>query len=194
MLNGKTKGSYLEIGAHEPIFISNTYLLESAFEWRGISIELDPDMVSRHQSMRSNACLLGDATKANYKDILAQANMPSVIDYLSIDIDPPENSLTALKMIPHEHYQFRVLTFEHDASAGGWHERLESRELLQSLGYMMVVNDISWGNRIVEDWWVHPKHIDASIVSKLICVDDNPINMIATFMVLTMLYPMPCQA
>jgi hypothetical protein len=97
MLNGKTKGTYLEIGAHEPIFISNTYLLESMFDWRGISIELDRDMVMRHKVLRSNSCLQGDATTADYGEILDNASMPSVIDYLSIDIDPPKNSLIALK-------------------------------------------------------------------------------------------------
>jgi hypothetical protein len=90
----------LEIGAHEPIFISNTYLLESVFSWQGISIELNRDIVTRHKAMRSNPCLLGDATTADYSDILDQAALPSVIDYLSIDIEPPQNSLIALKNIP----------------------------------------------------------------------------------------------
>jgi len=174
MLNGKTQGTYLEIGAHEPIFISNTFLLESLFGWRGISIELDQDMVLRHKAMRSNSCLLGDATTANYGEILDNAAMPSVIDYLSIDIDPPKNSLIALKKIPHDRYQFRVITFEHDYSAGGHLERSESRELLQSLGYKLIVSDVSWGNRIVEDWWIHPDHIDSDICAELICNDTNP--------------------
>jgi len=173
-LNGKTNGTYLEIGAHEPIFISNTYLLESIFSWRGISIELNRDMVTRHRAMRSNPCLLGDATTADYNDILDQAALPSVIDYLSIDIDPPQNSLIALKEIPHDRYQFRVITFEHDYSAGGCLERTESRVFLHSLGYKLIVSDVSWGNRIVEDWWIHPDHVDADIAAQLTCNDDNP--------------------
>jgi len=173
-LNGKTNGTYLEIGAHEPIFISNTYLLETSFSWRGISIELNQDMVTRHKTMRSNPCLLGDATTANYNEILDQAAMPAVIDYLSIDIDPPQNSLIALKAIPHDRYQFRVITFEHDYSAGGFAERNESRVLLQSLGYKLIVSDVSWGNRIVEDWWFHPDHVDAEITTQLTCNDNDP--------------------
>jgi glycosyltransferase involved in cell wall biosynthesis len=173
-LNGKCYGTYLEIGAHEPIFISNTYLLESLFDWRGISIELNRDMVTRHKAMRKNRCLLGDATTADYSEILDQADMPSVIDYLSIDIDPPSNSLLALKKIPHDRYQFRMITFEHDFSAGGHLERSESRVLLQSLGYKLTVSDVSWGNRIVEDWWIHPDHVDRDIIAELICNDSNP--------------------
>jgi glycosyltransferase involved in cell wall biosynthesis len=173
-LNGKTKGTYLEIGAHEPIFISNTYLLESLFGWRGVSIELNRDMVLRHKAMRTNRCLLGDATTADYSDILDDAAMPSVIDYLSIDIDPPKNSLKALKEIPHDRYQFRVITFENDYSTGGHLERSESRELLQSLGYKLIVSDVSWGNRIIEDWWIHPDHINSNIIVELTCNDSNP--------------------
>jgi glycosyltransferase involved in cell wall biosynthesis len=173
-LNGKKNGTYLEIGAHEPIFISNTYLLESLFDWRGISIELNRDMVTRHKAMRSNRCLLGDATTADYSEILEQAAMPSVIDYLSIDIDPPKNSLIALNKIPHDRYQFRLITFEHDYSAGGHLERSESRVLLQSLGYRLIVSDVSWGNRIIEDWWIHPDHVDSIISSELTCNDSNP--------------------
>jgi glycosyltransferase involved in cell wall biosynthesis len=173
-LNGKTNGTYLEIGAHEPIFISNTYLLESIFGWRGISIELNRDMAMRHRAMRSNPCLLVDATTADYNGILDQAALPSVIDYLSIDIDPPKNSLIALKKLPHDRHQFRVITFEHDYSAGGFLERTESRVFLHSLGYKLIVSDVSWGNRIVEDWWIHPDHVDADIATQLTCNDKEP--------------------
>ena len=174
VLNGKTEGTYLEVGAHEPIFISNTYLLESLFGWRGISIELNRDMVSRHKIMRLNPCLQGDATTADYNEILNRAAMPSVIDYLSIDIDPPQNSLIVLKRLPHDRHQFRVITFEHDFSVGGHLERSESRIFLESLGYKLIVSDVSWGNRIIEDWWVHPDHVNAEIVAELSCNDDNP--------------------
>jgi glycosyltransferase involved in cell wall biosynthesis len=173
-LNSKANVIHLGIGAHEPIFISNTYLLESVFSWQGISIELNRDIVTRHKAMRSNPCLLGDATTADYSDILDQAALPSVIDYLSIDIEPPQNSLIALKKIPHDCHQFRAITFEHDYSAGGCLERTESRVFLDSLGYKLIVSDASWGNRIVEDWWIHSDHVDADIAAQLTCNNNNP--------------------
>ena len=43
MLDGKRNGTFLEIGAHEPINISNTYLLEKDFDWNGISIDIVED-------------------------------------------------------------------------------------------------------------------------------------------------------
>jgi hypothetical protein len=174
VLDGKTNGSYLEIGAHEPIFISNTYLLESAFGWRGVGIELGSDYVQRHQQLRSSRCHCLDATKADYGKLVAEAGLGSVIDYLSVDTDPAAVTLAALKQINHEKLRFRVITFEHDHSAEPGPVRGESRAFLAARGYRLVVNDVAWGSHIVEDWWVHPELTDASIVDELLCVDAGP--------------------
>jgi hypothetical protein len=173
ILDGKENGTYIEVGGHEPIFINNSYLLENTFGWRGFSIELDSSFVERHKKLRGNICYCLDATKADYKQLIEKSGMGNVIDYLSIDTDPPNVTLAALKRIPHDKYKFRVITFEHDYSAGGVLVREESRKYLFSLGYQLVVNDISWGNRIVEDWWVHPDLTDKSIVNQMLCIDEN---------------------
>ena len=39
MLQGKTNGTFLDIGAGHPYFMSNTYLLEKQFNWSGICID-----------------------------------------------------------------------------------------------------------------------------------------------------------
>ena len=173
VLDGKRGGTYLEIGAYEPILISNTYLLESVFGWTGFSLEISNEYAQRHHKMRVNKCYCQDATIANYEELIVRSNMREVIDYLSVDADPPPITLAALKKIPHEKYKFRVITFEHDYSAGGSAERVESRKYLSALGYRLIVNDISWGSRVVEDWWVHPDLTDKAIVEQLRCVDDN---------------------
>ena len=36
-----SNGTYLEIGAHDPVINSNTFNLEVKCEWKGISIEYD---------------------------------------------------------------------------------------------------------------------------------------------------------
>lgn len=166
-LGGKREGVYCEIGSHEPIFISNTYLLEQAFDWRGLGFEWDKEMVERHLKFRRNPCICADALNVDFEARLFETDMPEVIDYLSVDIDPPANSLRALKRLPHKKYRFRVITFQHDFSFGGQRERTESREFLESLGYRLIVNDVSWGDHIVEDWWVDPLLIDPSILQKL---------------------------
>lgn len=171
VLDGKVGGTYLEIGAHEPVFISNTYLLESVFSWRGIGVEFNAEMVERHRGWRRNPCVQEDARTVDYRRLLTAAGLPEVIDYLSIDTDPPSVTLAALKRIPHEHYRFRVITYEHDYSAGGAAERLESRKFLQSLGYRIIVSDVSWADWIVEDWWAHPDLVDPKIAAALACDD-----------------------
>ena len=52
ILDYKKNGSYLEIGANEPISISNTYLLENDFGWNGFSIEIRQDLVEFFKSKR----------------------------------------------------------------------------------------------------------------------------------------------
>jgi hypothetical protein len=39
MTRGQTGGSFLEIGASDPIVGNNTYILETQFGWRGVSVE-----------------------------------------------------------------------------------------------------------------------------------------------------------
>lgn len=171
VLAGKREGVYMEIGAHEPLFISNTFLLEQHFSWRGIGFELDEEMVKRHQRLRRNPCLHANALAVDYAACMREADLPSVIDYLSLDIDPPGNSLAALKRLPHDRYRFRVITFEHDLSMGGERERAESRDFLEKLGYQRLVGDVSWGNHVVEDWWIDPNHTDPEIIRALTPAD-----------------------
>lgn len=173
-LEGKREGVYCEIGSHEPIFISNTYLLEQVFDWRGLGFEWDKEMAGRHQKFRRNPCICTDALTVDFETYMIEANMPEVIDYLSVDIDPPTNSLQALKRLPHKKHRFRVITFEHDFTFGGQKERTDSREFLAGLGYLLIVKDVSWGDHIVEDWWVDPSLINPTIIQDLI--PDSPEN------------------
>ena len=174
LLDGKRGGSYLEIGANEPVFMSNTYLLESTFGWHGVGLELDAGMVERHRRLRRSPCILEDARSADYEKLLTLAGVPSVIDYLSVDADPADVTLAALKRIPHQLYKFRVITFEHDYSAGGARERIESRAYLRSLGYQLVVGDVSWADWVVEDWWAHPGLVDGEIARAMTRDDEGP--------------------
>jgi|CXWL01.1.fsa_nt_gi hypothetical protein len=171
MLDGKRGGSYLEIGAGEPVFLSNTWLLESVFGWRGFAVELSAVHAQRHGRMRRNKCHHQDATRADYGALIAEAQLGEVIDYLSVDADPPPVTLAALKAIPHDRQRFRVITFEHDASSGGTAERDDSRRFLSALGYRLVVDDVAWGEHVVEDWWAHPALVDRAILEELACAE-----------------------
>jgi tetratricopeptide (TPR) repeat protein len=149
----KRLGSYLEIGSADPKVNSNTYLLETTYYWTGISIEIDADMVDKFATERRNKVINANALNVDYKKLLLDH---PVIDYLSLDCDPPEVTLAVLKKIPFEEHIFKCITFEHDAYAIGNTLRDEQRAFLKSHGYILVADNIGTDvNSPFEDWWVH---------------------------------------
>jgi tetratricopeptide (TPR) repeat protein len=168
-LNGKTNGKYLEIGAHEPIVHSNTYILENNFSWKGLSLEIDNNLVNKFNGIRDNFCLLQDATVANYDKILSDTNWGNDWDYLQLDCEPPHNTFKALQQIPFEKYRFAVITYEHDHYCDETKSyRDKSRKYLKSKGYELVVNDISTdGKSSFEDWWVHPDLVNKDVLNNI---------------------------
>lgn len=55
--NEKMNGYFLDIGAHDGLYASNTYLLESRYNWTGICIEANPDTFSKLVKNRNVRCL-----------------------------------------------------------------------------------------------------------------------------------------
>ena len=161
-------GYYLEIGAAEPVNINNTYFFEKDYGWKGISIEIDSSHTEKWNSIRKNPLLIADATKVNYEEILSQ--FPKIIDYLSLDID--EQYDTVLKRIPFQSHIFKVITIEHDHWRYGDTYRQREREILTSLGYVLLCSDV-WlhSQASFEDWWIYPDFFPKHILSKLQSLD-----------------------
>jgi len=166
MLNGKRDGVYVEVGADLPRIVNNTYLLESEFGWKGVSFELDGDKVTYFNTIRENKCLCQDATNFDYDVLFLERNYPPQIDYLSIDIDPAEQTLKALKKLPWDRYRFSVITFETDIWHDGADVQDEQINFLEGLGYEMVVRNVANERNPYEDWWIDPQVVDANIVKK----------------------------
>lgn len=164
---GRKNGTYLEIGSAEPFKGNNTALLETEFGWQGLSIDLDQRKVEQFMAERNNWVLCVDATKIDFAKTLAGFNLPTTIDYLQVDCDPPEVTFEILKKIPFDQYKFAVITFEHDFY---WNQsvRDNSRKWLREQGYELVVSDLAY-NKIhsYEDWWVHPDLVDADTIKML---------------------------
>lgn len=167
LLNGKENGTYLEIGAGWPDFINNTNLLSKHFSWKGLSIEILQDMKLLWDEKRPNDNLLiGDAMEIDYSAILPQYFQSNIIDYLQVDIEPSNHTLAALKKIPLNDYRFKIITFETDLYAGGPGQevRRESRQILQNLGYELIVGDVrECGVNPYEDWWVDLNYVNKDI-------------------------------
>lgn len=154
VLDRKENGKYWEIGASVPSYFNNTYLLESKFGWKGVSYEIDEEKNEYFRKVRINPVVGGDATTQDFSAVSEKYELGSVIDYLQIDVDPYWNTLKCLKNIDFKKYKFATITYEHDQCHGGDSARRESREILQSHGYTLVVPDLMDGCYSYEDWYV----------------------------------------
>lgn len=156
LLQYKTNGLFLDIGAGPPKFISNTYLLEKKYNWAGISVELDyrSKIAWEYSDRDCSNFLYENAFDVDYdkkiSDLLKKHNADR-IDYLSVDLEPPHLTLEALyKVLTSTKHRFSVITFEHDVWRDNMHILKASRELLKSHNYQLVVDNIN--NQ--EDWYV----------------------------------------
>ena len=173
LLKQKTQGFFLDIGACYWDHMSNTHFFEKERGWRGVGVELNPDYKEGWLQNRPDSFLhIEDATTVDYQKLLDENNAPKIIDYLTIDVDPPTTlSLEALHKIFETDYHFNVITFECDY--GGDVEcnftrpgtRDESREYLKSKGFVLLreIYDIGKPSYHVDDLWVHESIYDPSI-------------------------------
>lgn len=159
MLDGKTNGVYCEVGGADPYESNNTFLLENDYGWSGISLEFDQKLVQQYNTQRRNICICSDATTFDYRAAFEKANFPKNIDYLSLDIEPAENTYKSMISIPFDEYRFAVITYEHDFHLSGEEYMLKSRDFLKSKGYQIVVQNVKSFGRDFEDWWIHPSLI-----------------------------------
>jgi tetratricopeptide (TPR) repeat protein len=179
VLNGKKNGIYLEIGASHPHKNSNTYLLETLFNWSGIGIEYQEDLAKQHKDTRRNPVLCTDALIIDYEKLLSRYFPDTTdIDYLQLDIEPPRNTYEVLLSIPFNKYSFSIITYEHDYYVDITRSyREKSRDYLESIGYELIVPNISPNNNSpFEDWWVHPNLIDRERIKTILSFSDPIIN------------------
>lgn len=182
LLDGKKQGTYLEIGSADPFKGNNTYLLESLFGWEGKGIEILPEEVAKYNGQRKNKVIHSDATKVDYDSLLSELSNyyqnDGCFDYLQVDCEPPSVSFQILKMIPFDSYKFAVITFEHDHYADLEKViRKESREFLESKGYVLVIGNVSMNEYCpYEDWWVHPDLVPQDKIDEMLNNAESVVN------------------
>ncbi len=174
VLKEKKNGYFLEIGSNHPINISNSYLLEKKYDWKGIMIEYDASFLPLYKRHRPNSIhVINDATKVDYKNIFKNNNTPLSLDYLQIDLEANNGStIRTLQKLDNEifdTYKFATVTFEHDIYHTNFENtRLASRDIFKKRGYICVFEDINNHGAPFEDWYVHPDLVDMNYVTNLI--------------------------
>ncbi len=155
-----SNGTYLEIGAHDPVINSNTFNLEVKCDWNGISIEYDKTFQKSwdDNKLRKNNVIWDDAFNINYSSLIKQRELPNRLSYLSCDIEPAENTFNILKKVISSKLNFDFISFEHDKySIGSKYEDL-SIEYLKNYNYKVAVKDVYSRNKrykIYETWFVN---------------------------------------
>ena len=171
MLDGKTNGRYVEIGGYDAKIFSNTFILESIFNWKGFSVEIDKTRCGNFNNDRDrqNRCYLADATKFDYIGAMLSENWKDRIDYLSVDCEPSYNTLKSLLQFPLDRYRCSVITFEHDFYADGSDILNKSREYLTDKGYQLVCSNVCNVANPFEDWWIDPQVVSEEIWKPFVC-------------------------
>ena len=159
ILGVKYDGTFVDIGCSLPISISNTFIFEATFNWRGLGVDIIDFIEGEGQTWKSHrpqtTHIVHDALTLNYSKIFKENNMPQTIDYLSLDLEPPDLTLECLYKIPFHEYVFNAITFETDEyREDGQRRTQESRKYLQGLGY----NLIGCINR-QDDLYVHSSYV-----------------------------------
>ena len=160
ILKRKQYGYFVDIGSCWATNSNNTYCFEN-MGWRGICVEINKTYSDGYKN-RKCKFINDDATKVNYDVVFSSDNAPKMIDYLSLDVD--ERSTDVLKLLPHQNYQYSVITIEHDFYIYGDVYLKQQREILSSLGYHLLASKVKVprntngrkeANTGFEDWWTH---------------------------------------
>src|SRR6478609_3112907 len=172
------KGTFLDIGAANPVVGNNSYGLECK-GWSGITIDVSAEYAPKYVGVRKAPLQVMDMTKINWAEFVSKNPMlQKPVDYLSFDID--EASLIVLRTVPFDELRFRTITIEHDAYRHGDKFRGEMRTILQGAGYELLAADVIvyylWegspetvalkGFLPFEDWYVKPELVDMAKAEK----------------------------
>jgi hypothetical protein len=177
LLDGKRDGTFVDIGAGHPEQISNTVVLEREFGWRGLCCDIAHyDELRAH---RPTAIVMKDALVPTTRDwadhflsverILEHEQraahpwswskmktLTGWIDYLSLDLEPPELTIEVLLRLPAD-YKFRVATVEHDEyrDENGPLRKELVRTLMAWRGYLLVAEIGAKDYGPIKDWFIH---------------------------------------
>ena len=168
----KREGTFVELGSCHAVEGNNTYLLENSYGWRGLMVEMDSRYEEGYKTKRPKSkYIISDAQLVDYGAVFKISDLPPVIDYLSLDLEPSNGStLVTIDKLEREvmgNHIFSVVTFEHDIYCCGNFEctRDVSRKIFERNGYLRMFSDVRCENPF-EDWYVHPETVSSEFIDK----------------------------
>lgn len=156
------EGFFVDLGMGHPMNGNNTILLERA-GWTGMCFEIDMGSCDACNKMRVTAAFCHDVARESIKQILDVNHAPKVIDFISFDVDG--GTLKAIELFPFEHYEFKVMCFEHDSYGKDFRKQYAMVERLSPWDeYYRFAQDVCFedGNGNLhpwEDWWLNAKYL-----------------------------------
>jgi hypothetical protein len=182
VLKNKRNGFFLDSGAADGVYLSNTLKLEKEFGWTGICVEPLPSLYNDLVKVRGCVCLnIGldveerDAMLRDHhvisridpngtipikcltvRQVLDEHKAPPVIDYWSLDTE--NNELELLETFPWDKHQIRVLTVEHNCNVSeedepGLADRWDRRRKIFDL---LIDKGFEWAGSVVcDDFYIN---------------------------------------
>jgi hypothetical protein len=148
-------GTYIEIGASRPVQRSNTVALERE-GWKGFGIELDTRHQAEWQSIdRKNHIYWDDALNFDYKQAAKEQGLPERINFLQVDIEPPEFTFQALQQVIEQGLVFDCITFEHDDYAWDTCYHDIATDYLTKHGYKIAIYNVCSQRKRNPGVWSH---------------------------------------
>jgi hypothetical protein len=163
ILKNKENGFFLDIGAQHPEDLNNTAFFEKYRNWNGVAIEKASMWNDKwsDSSRKKTSYINNDARLIDYNNILLNYNI-DIVDYISLDLEPPQVTFDVLKDILSKNIKFKVMTFEVDAYRSDNVKNI-SRDLLNSNGYQLAYElhftDDGLTNAHVDDIWINKDYI-----------------------------------
>ena len=160
MFDGLRDGSFVDIGAGHPEQISNTVVLEREFGWSGILCDIEHGDALRRERGKDNIVLY-DALRFERSNWNAYLEMiqddDGFIEFLSLDIEPPDATLEVMVRLPMDKFRFRIAMIEHDCyrDENGPLRRELVRTYMAWRGYLLVCELGSASHGQIEDWYIH---------------------------------------
>lgn len=149
----KENGTFVDVGASFFDNMNNTYFFEKERSWRGVAVELDSVYNDGWLNRPKTVYLNQNALDVDYAKFFADNNMPNVIDYFSIDLEPPEVTYQAFCKVMETNYIFNVITFEVDYYRYTL-SRDPARKMVQEKGYLLL-SEIKQGDSHIDDVYIH---------------------------------------